>query len=154
KMEQGAKSARQQREKPSQPWQILFEVVRQLEQHGPQPLLERAGRREKCLEKPANVSEPAKMCNLLRRFEGEFELGGNLLKPILQVGNLGYAAKRAVGFDRVELRAVVAEHLVGRQIGGIERAFPLPIGVAARADIDGHGMPSNSLSCDRPKLSE
>src|SRR4029453_3285505 len=44
-----------------------------------------------------------------------------------------------VDFDRVEALGVVGEHLVGRELLGIERTAPLRIVVAGGADQVAHG---------------
>ena len=77
--------------------------------------------------------------NLLRRLERELEISGNRIGPACQDRNLGQTMERAVEINGTKTLAVETEHLLGRQVLGIERALPLLVGIAACTDEEVHG---------------
>src|SRR5262249_45890797 len=83
--------------------------------------------------------EPPQVRNLLRCLEHELEIGGNRVGPAYQDRSLGQAIERAVDLNGTKTLAVETEHLLGRQVLGIERALPFLVGIAARTDVEVHG---------------
>src|SRR5206468_958729 len=57
-------------------------------------------------------------------------------RPRFQDRRLGHAVERVIDLDRPKALAVIAEHLLVRQVLGIERALPLLVRIAAGADVE------------------
>src|SRR6266404_2366184 len=138
-LERHAALERQQGEKRTQPRHVLLESRRQLKQQRSQALLQLAGHFEKARDQVACILEPLPVRNLFRRLEHELEIGGHRGCPCFQDRRRGQATKRVVDLDRPKMPAVKGEHLLGRQLRGVERTLPFLVGIATGADVEVHG---------------
>jgi len=117
-----------------------------LKQERAKALLQRRGGFEELGHRLGHVFEPLDVRDPLRGLEDELEIRRDLGRPPLQDGRFGQASERAIDLDGPEVFAVVAEHPLGRQVGGVERALPLLVCVPAGAGVEGHGLVSRKIA--------
>src|SRR5262249_7969942 len=92
------------------------------------------------------------MRNLLGRLERELKASRNRACPCFKDRYRRHAPKRVVDLNRPKMLTVVGEHLLGRQLLGIERAFPFRVGIAAGADVQVHGRDTPRSSRSIPPI--
>ena len=106
----------------------------QLEQHGPEPLAQRAGRLAQARQAVGDVGELLLVRDAARALERELEPGGRLGGPLAEHLGRGHPVEGVVDLDGVEALGVVREHLRRGELLGVEAALPGRVAEAAGAD--------------------
>src|SRR4029453_4004786 len=116
-----------------------LEVRRQLKQQDAELWPERGG---DAAERRGELFAPLQL-RIVRDAPGglqrEREPLGRTRRPAVEQRLGRHPVEGVVDFDRVEALGVVGEHLVGRELLGIERTAPLRLVVAGGADQVAHG---------------
>jgi hypothetical protein len=73
-----------------------------------------------------------------RRLDGELERLGDLVTPAFEHLGRGESIERVVDLHGGETRRVVAKHVLGGEILGVERPLPFLVAVAAGANEQVH----------------
>src|ERR1700733_10347679 len=108
---------------------IRLQVRWQLKKHGAKFSRTRQGRdrRQKTRQKFFSSLQSLNVGNYLMRLHAETKLRRRLLHPVLDCGFFHQLPEREIHFYRIELRRVMLEKLLLRQLGGIEVGLPCRI---------------------------
>src|SRR6267143_5177368 len=131
--EGGGPARGKQREEIAQPWQVLLQVRRQLEQQGPELAAQRLGASEEFGDVGFALFQAQLVGDAARRLECEGEAFRHLFGPAREHRLGGHAVEGVVDLDRREMPGIVAQHPVRRMLFRVELAEPLLVGEAARS---------------------
>ena len=135
-LERRADVLRQSQQELAQERHVGFEIRRQLVEHRCELRPERPRDFGKRVDELFAVAQPLLVRDPLPRFERETEARWNLRGPALQDLRRRLPVERIVDLDGGKALGVVPEHLLRRQILGIEAAPPGFVVVTAGADVD------------------
>src|SRR5689334_1518837 len=138
-LHRGPPGAGNQREEVGEPAQVLPERGWALEQGRAKAVPQDVDRAKEVVERAVFVGQPIDVRDPAGGFEHEAEPGGHLVGPLEQHVFPGDAVERVVDLDRREPAGVEAQHVVRRQVGGVEAALPFLVGPAAGPDVKLHG---------------
>ena len=93
-------------------------------------LVEYAGYFQKTLQRALAAAQPLDVRNLLVGFQRKSKTVRNAFRPVQQQIFGWHAIETVIDLHRRKLRAVKAQHLLVRQLFGIEIPFPLLVRVS------------------------
>ena len=137
-LEGAAKGARKEDKQVPQPSQVFFEVGRELEEERPQLWAECPGGVDEVAERLVHVLEAGVVGDPPGHLEGKREPGRGLGIPGRDRFGVRHPVEGVVDLYRGEALRVVGEHLIGRELLGVEGAAPLRIVVPGCPDPDRH----------------
>ncbi len=128
--------ARQKRKKILEQSGIGFQIRRQLEEHRPKLASagQRLNRRQKTRNKILRPLQSLDVRDHLVRLDAKAKVRGRFLDPVLDRGLFHQLPESEVHFDRIELRGVVTEKLLLRELGWIEVRLPARISPSRSSD--------------------
>jgi len=111
---------------------VFLEVGRQLEERRPEPRPEEIGGAHEVLQLLAALLETLEVRDLLRCLQDEGEILRHLLGPLEDEFFGRHAVEGVVDLNGLETARVERKEAGRLEVGGIERALPLLVRVAAR----------------------
>ena len=117
---------RQNRQKIFEQRRIRLQIRRKLKQHRPEfaGRCQRLNGREKSRQKVVRRLESLDVGDDLMRLDAETKVCRRILHPVLNRRFFDQLPKREIDFDGVQLRGVVVQELLLRQLGWIEIRLP------------------------------